>query len=232
MDAEVTDTTANASGMRRAVCVLSGGMDSTTLLYELIADGHETYAISFDYGQRHKKELEYAARTCARLGVTHRVVDISDVQDVLGGSALTDAEIEVPEGHYEDESMKVTVVPNRNMIMLAIAGGWAVALEADILAAAMHGGDHAIYPDCREEFVQLFAAALKAGNYHQVETYVPYLHKSKAEIAAIGLRLGIDYDEDTWSCYKGGAEPCGKCGTCVEREEALAAARRSRAGGE
>lgn len=212
--------------MKRAVCVFSGGMDSTTLLYQLLDEGYETYAISFDYGQRHKKELEYAARTCEKLGVTHRVVDISDIQGVIGGSALTSDEIDVPEGHYEDETMKVTVVPNRNMIMLAIAGGWAVALEADIVATAVHGGDHAIYPDCRPEFVGLFAEALKSGNYHQAETFTPYLEKSKAEIAAIGLGLGIDYEQDTWSCYKGEAQACGKCGTCVERDEALAEARR------
>jgi 7-cyano-7-deazaguanine synthase len=217
--------TASSHAKPKAVCVLSGGMDSTTLLYMLIANGYETYAISFDYGQRHRKELEYAARTCAKLGVEHKVVDISAIQEVIGTSALTSEAIEVPDGHYEDESMKITVVPNRNMIMFAIAAGWAVAIEAERIGVAVHAGDHAIYPDCREEFIVPFAEAVKRGNYHQVETYAPFLHASKTEIARIGLGLGIDYEADTWSCYKGGAEPCGTCGTCVERAEALAAAR-------
>ena len=210
----------------KAVCVLSGGMDSTTLLYELIAQGFETYAVSFDYGQRHKKELEYAARTCRKLAIPHRIVDISGIQELIGCSALTSDEIAVPEGHYESDSMKATVVPNRNMIMFAIAGGWAVSLEADVIGVAVHAGDHAIYPDCREEFIEPFGEALKQGNYHQVDVYAPYLHKTKGEIARIGLDLGIDFDADTWSCYKGEAEPCHRCGTCIERDEALRAAER------
>jgi 7-cyano-7-deazaguanine synthase len=206
--------------MKKAVCVFSGGMDSTTLLYYLLDNEFAVLAVSFDYGQRHKKELGYAARTCANLKVPHKVIDISSAGQVLGGSALTDTDIEVPEGHYEAESMKATVVPNRNMILLAIAGGYAVSEKADVLAIAVHAGDHAIYPDCRPEFIKDFELALRAGNYHQVSVYAPFINWSKAEIAAEGRRLGVDFSA-TWSCYVGGDEPCGKCGTCVERLEAL-----------
>lgn len=209
----------------KAICVLSGGMDSTTLLYHLVAKSYDVKAVSFDYGQRHKKELDYAARTCAKLRVPHKLIDISSVNQLLQGSALTSPEVEVPKGHYADETMKSTVVPNRNMIMLAIAGGYAVAEEAHFLAIAVHGGDHAIYPDCRPEFVAAFEKALLAGNYHQVQMYAPYLHATKADIVREGKKLGIDYEADTWSCYEGGDEPCGACGTCVERLEALDAAK-------
>lgn len=200
-------------------------MDSTTLLYHLMSQGDEVLAISFDYGQRHRKELEYAARTCAKLDVSHRVADISSIRDLLGGGALTSDEIAVPEGHYEDPSMRITVVPNRNMIMLSIAAGYAVSQGCDRVAVAVHGGDHAVYPDCRPGFIELCEQTLAAGNYEPVAVYAPFLTWSKAEIARLGLELGIDYDRETWSCYQGGDEPCGKCGTCVERAEALASLR-------
>ncbi len=210
----------------KTVCVFSGGIDSTTLLYHLLDICDEVLPISFDYGQRHRKELEFAARTCARLGLSHRVVDIRGAGELLKGSALTSEEIPVPYGHYEDKSMRSTVVPNRNMIMLAIAGGWAVATGCRRLAVAVHAGDHAVYPDCRPEFILDFEAALQSGNYEIVEVYAPFLEWSKTDIVRLGLRLGIDFERDTWSCYEGGEEQCGKCGTCVERAEALAAARK------
>jgi 7-cyano-7-deazaguanine synthase len=199
-------------------------MDSTTLLYHLLEEGDEVLAISFDYGQRHRKELGYAARTCERLGVAHRIADISDIGSLLGGSALTSTEIDVPDGHYEDPSMRITVVPNRNMILMAIAAGYAISEGCDRLAVAVHAGDHAVYPDCRPEFVDRFEKALETGNYENILVYAPFISWKKDEIARLGTRLGIDYERDTWSCYKGGEEPCGKCGTCVERAEALAAA--------
>lgn len=208
----------------RTVCVLSGGMDSTTLLYHLLDLGDEVIAISFDYGQRHRKELDFAARTCARLEVGHKIVDLCAIGSLLEGSALTTDGVAVPYGHYEDESMRLTVVPNRNMILLAIAGGLAVARGCDRLAIAVHSGDHAVYPDCRPQFIADFAAALGSGNYEQVTVYAPFVDWSKTDIVRLGLKLGIDYERDTWSCYEGKAEPCGRCGTCVEREEALAAA--------
>ncbi len=209
---------------RRTVCVFSGGMDSTTLLYQLFDAGDEVLAVSFDYGQRHRKELEFAARTAARLEIEHRITDISAVSGLLQGNALTSGSVAVPHGHYQDESMRVTVVPNRNMIMMAIAGGYAVARGCDRLAVAVHAGDHAVYPDCRPEFIRNFEAALRSGNYEPVAVYAPFTGWTKTDIVRLGLKLGIDYERDTWSCYEGGAEPCGRCGTCVERAEALAAA--------
>ena len=209
---------------RRTVCVFSGGMDSTTLLYQLLDAGDEVLAISFDYGQRHRKELEFAARTAARLEIEHRITDISAVSGLLQGNALTSGSVAVPHGHYQDESMRVTVVPNRNMIMMAIAGGYAIARGCDRLAVAVHAGDHAVYPDCRPEFIRDFEAALSSGNYEPVAVYAPFTGWTKIDIVRLGLKLGIDYERDTWSCYEGGAEPCGRCGTCVERAEALAAA--------
>jgi len=199
-------------------------MDSTTLLYQLLREGDEVLAISFDYGQRHGKELKYAAATCQRLGVAHRIVDISNFSELLGGNALTSGGIDVPEGHYEDESMRLTVVPNRNMIMLSIAGGFAISEGCDRLAIAVHAGDHAIYPDCRPEFIERFEAALAAGNYEALSVHAPFLSWTKTDIARLGREFGIDYDEETWSCYNGGEEPCGTCGTCMERAEALAEA--------
>ncbi|MHB1362216.1 MAG: 7-cyano-7-deazaguanine synthase QueC [Thermoleophilia bacterium] len=212
----------------KTICVLSGGMDSTTLLYQLLREGDQVLAISFNYGQRHRKELEYAARTCARLGVEHRTTDISNIGKLFDGNALTSAGIDIPEGHYEDNSMRLTVVPNRNMIMMAIAAGFAISRGCDRLAVAVHAGDHAIYPDCRPDFIELFEKTMKSGNYEPVSLYAPFLSWTKTEIARLGQELGINYDEETWSCYQGGAEPCGKCGTCVERAEALAAASKQR----
>lgn len=205
----------------KTMCVLSGGMDSTTLLYHLLHEGDEVLAISFDYGQRHKKELEYAARSCQKLGVRHTVMDLTGVGSLLKGNALTSSEINVPEGHYQDETMKATVVPNRNMMMMSVAGAYAISQGCDRLAVAVHTGDHAIYPDCRPKFIESFERALRTGNYVQVSVYAPFLHWTKGEIARLGRSLGIDFDDDTWSCYLGAAEPCGKCGTCVERNEAL-----------
>lgn len=209
----------------RSICVLSGGMDSTTLLYHLLNLGDEVEAVSFDYGQRHKKELSFASRVCERLGIPHQIVDISNIVGLLGGSALTSSEVEVPEGHYEDESMKATVVPNRNMIMLAIATGYAVFKKFDRIATAVHAGDHAIYPDCRPKFIGCMRSIMSVANHEVVDLYAPYLFKTKTEICVEGLSFGIDYENDTWSCYKGGEEHCGVCGTCVERDEALRGAR-------
>jgi len=205
----------------KTVCLLSGGMDSTTLLYHLVNEGDDVLAISFDYGQRHGKELEYAAKTCEKLKVNHRICNIGGVGAFLQGNALTSKDIEVPEGHYEDESMRLTVVPNRNMILMSIAGGYAISQACNRLAIAVHAGDHAVYPDCRPVFVGYFEKALQVGNYEPISVYTPFLKWRKTKIAKLGQRLGINYEEETWSCYKGGEEPCGKCGTCIERMEAL-----------
>ena len=208
---------------RIAIAIVSGGMDSATLTYLLKEEGYGLHILSFDYGQRHKKELDYAKVIASRLGATHDIVDLSALGHLLKGSALTD-NIEIPEGHYAADNMKVTVVPNRNAIMLSIAYGTAVALDADIVAAGMHAGDHFVYPDCRPDFVKRFAemqrVAVEGFGHHELKLYAPFINISKADIARRGFDLGVDFSK-TWSCYKGGKFHCGKCGTCVERIEAF-----------
>ena len=205
---------------QKVVVIYSGGMDSFTVLHKAIADGFTVYPLSFDYGQRHKKELDYAARVCAELGVEHKIVDISGINSLIGGSSLT-SDIAVPEGHYEEESMKSTVVPNRNMILLSLAIGYAVSLQANKVYYGAHSGDHAIYPDCRPEFVQKMNDVSQIANYEAVEIYSPYLNDSKIEILTDGLKMGLDYGK-TWTCYNGREKACGKCGACQERLEAFA----------
>lgn len=208
----------------KTVLVLSGGMDSVTLLYQLVESDHEVFPITFDYGQRHIKEIEAARAFCETFDMPHKVVDISSLRDVLGGSALTD-EIDVPDGHYEEESMRITVVPNRNLIMLSIAWGYATAIGAHRVATAVHAGDHFIYPDCRPEFIksatQTLRLAVKGMDFEPDRIFAPYIHYSKGQIADVGKRLKVPY-EDTWTCYKGGDVHCGVCGSCTERREALA----------
>ncbi len=196
---------------------------SVTLAYLLSSKGYELHLLSVDYGQRHKKEIDYAERCAERLGVSLDVVDISSVGRLLSGSALTD-DIEVPHGHYAEENMAVTVVPNRNAIMLSIAYGVAVAEEVNVVACAVHAGDHYVYPDCRPEFIEAFdrmqRCAVEGFGDPNLRPYAPFIHKTKAEIAAIGAALGVPY-EDTWSCYEGSELHCGLCGTCTERKEAF-----------
>jgi 7-cyano-7-deazaguanine synthase len=177
--------------------------------------------LSFDYGQRHVKELESAAACARGLRVPHRVVDLRSVGAALSGSALT-GEVAVPDGHYAEETMRITVVPNRNAIMLAVAFGMAAAQKAGAVAAAVHGGDHFIYPDCRPGFIAAFQAMQDAAleGYADVRLWTPYVTGSKADIVRDGARLGVPFAE-TWSCYKGGVRHCGRCGTCVERREAF-----------
>jgi 7-cyano-7-deazaguanine synthase len=215
----------------KAVVVISGGLDSSTLLHRMVEDldGYEIHGISFNYGQRHVKELEYAARQCALVEAEHHEVNMSFLGDLFASvgseSSLINGNVDVPDGHYAEQSMKKTVVPNRNMIMLSIAGGLATALKARILATGVHAGDHFIYPDCRPEFLQSVDSALYKGNQGflpaNFELRAPYMHKSKNDIAADAFRLGVDIAQ-TWSCYKGGDIHCGTCGTCVERQEAIA----------
>jgi 7-cyano-7-deazaguanine synthase len=202
------------------VLILSGGLDSTVLLHRLLADGDAVAALSVDYGQRHRRELQSARAACARLGVEHEVADLSGLRPLLGGSSQTDESVPVPHGHYAAETMKATVVPNRNMLMLSVAAAWAISRRADRVAYAAHGGDHAIYPDCRPEFAAAFGAALALADWHRVTLHAPYLGMSKAEIVAEGRRLRVPLAE-TWSCYEGGRVHCGECGTCVERREAF-----------
>lgn len=201
-------------------CVIcSGGLDSVSLAYRLAYEKQLTVILSFDYNQRHKKELAYAAQCAGSLDVPYHLMDISSIGAALSGSALTDA-IDVPDGHYAEETMKLTVVPNRNAIFLAIAFGIAYASRLDAVAIAVHGGDHFIYPDCRPDFLDAFntmeALALEGG----VRLVSPYAQKTKADIVMDGAKAGVPFAQ-TWSCYKGGKQHCGRCGTCVERRKAF-----------
>ena len=205
--------------MSKIVAIVSGGMDSVTMLHDLYLQGHEIQVISFNYGQRHIKELEVAKENAEALGLKHTVVEMGFMSDLLSNSALT-GDIDVPEGHYEDENMKLTVVPNRNMIMASIAIGYAVNLEYDTVALGVHSGDHAIYPDCRPEFVKALNEVAKIANYQPIEVIAPYINMNKVNIVARGSEIGVDYSK-TWTCYKGLDKACGRCGSCQERLEAF-----------
>ena len=203
----------------KVVVIFSGGMDSFTVLNRAIKDGKEVYALSFDYGQRHVKELICAADICQELSVNHKIINISAINQLLTGSSLTD-NIDIPEGHYEAENMKSTVVPNRNMILLSLAVGYAVSIGASQVYYGAHSGDHAIYPDCRPEFVNKMNDVCQIANYEAVEIFSPYLNNNKTDILTDGLKMGLDYSK-TWTCYNGRALACGKCGACQERVEAF-----------
>lgn len=203
----------------KTILIYSGGLDSTVLLHKLIKEGNEVKCLSINYGQKHKKEIDSAKYFCDKLHVNHEILNLSEIARLISSSALT-SKIEVPEGHYAEESMKTTVVPNRNMIMLSIAIGWAINEKFDSVAYAAHNGDHAIYPDCREEFVNYISQAAELADWHPIKIIRPFIKKSKTAIAKIAGELDIEIDK-TWSCYKGNNFHCGKCGTCVERIEAL-----------
>lgn len=207
--------------MKNSAIIVSGGMDSITLLYD--HKDEIALGISFDYGSNHNaREIPFAKMHCDRLGIKHITINLDFMHQYFKSSLLDGAEA-IPEGHYADDNMKSTVVPFRNGIMLAIAIGIAESNNLDQVFIANHGGDHTIYPDCRPEFINAIDAAATAGTYNNVKVIAPYTKITKSDIARIGKRLGIDYAE-TWSCYKGGEVHCGKCGTCVERKEALAEA--------
>lgn len=204
-----------------SIIVLSGGMDSVTLLYD--QQERIAAALSFDYGSNHNhKELPFAKWHCEKLGIEHIVIEMSFIPKLFKSSLLS-GDAAIPEGHYEAENMKSTVVPFRNGIMLAIAAGLAESRDLKYVMMANHGGDHAIYPDCRPEFVRAMSEATRTGTYPGIELLCPFTNMTKADIARRGKALGVDYSK-TWSCYRGGEKPCGKCGTCVERREALEAA--------
>lgn len=203
----------------KVAVIWSGGMDSTTLVALMREREHEVLGIGFDYGQRHRKELWHARALASEWKIPYHRIDISHLGSMLG-SALTTPTQSVPLGHYADESMKATVVPNRNMIMLAIATGVAISHEADELAYAAHAGDHTIYPDCRPEFVGAMRRALFFCHFTPIGLMAPFVNMTKAEIVAEGARLGVPY-EKTYSCYIGGQLHCGRCGTCTERREAF-----------
>ena len=204
--------------MKDSIIIVSGGMDSITLLHD--KKDEIALGVSFDYGSNHnRQEIPFAQLHCERLGIKHVTIPLDFMGRHFKSSLLEGADA-IPEGHYADENMKSTVVPFRNGIMLSIAIGIAESNHLKKVLIANHGGDHTIYPDCRPQFIQAIDAAANAGTFVNVRVEAPYSNITKGDIARIGKRLGLDYTE-TWSCYKGGEKHCGKCGTCIERKEAL-----------
>lgn len=204
--------------MKNSVIILSGGMDSVTLLYH--KKNEIALAVTFDYGSNHnKREAEYAKYHCKQLGIEHIIISLDFMHQYFKSSLLDGADA-IPEGHYADENMKSTVVPFRNGIMLSIACGIAESRGLKFVLIANHAGDHSIYPDCRATFISSMSEAMAYGTYQNVKISAPYTTISKSDIAILGKGLGIDYTK-TYSCYKGGEKHCGKCGTCVERKEAM-----------
>ena len=208
----------------KVVAIVSGGLDSVTLAYHLVDQGYEPVLISYDYGQRHSKELDFAKLCAQRLNVKHHLVDLKVLTSLMSTSSLTSDAIEVPDGHYAEETMKITVVPNRNAIMINVATALAVSESYSFVATGVHGGDHFIYPDCRPEFIESQSETLKLANAGFIATefdvLAPFVNISKADIVTIGDAIGVPWLE-TWSCYKGGDIHCGSCGTCFERREAF-----------
>lgn len=207
--------------MKDSVLILSGGMDSTTMLYDYV--GRIAVAVSFDYGSNHNaREIECARANCRKLGVEHLIIPLSFMGEYFHSSLLEGAD-KIPEGHYADDNMKSTVVPFRNGIMLAVAAGLAESRGLKHVMMANHGGDHTIYPDCRPDFARAMSEAMRLGTFPGITLLAPYTDMTKGDIARRGKELGMDYAL-TYSCYKGGEKHCGKCGTCVERKEAMAEA--------
>lgn len=210
--------------MSSYLAVVSGGLDSTTLAYHLDQLGVLGRMLSVDYGQRHRKELDFAAHAARVLGVPWDLIDLTGITSLIASSSLTSAEIPVPDGHYAEESMRATVVPNRNMMMMSIAAAVAISNGLDGIAVGVHAGDHFVYPDCRPEFIDAMTLALRLGNsgfaMAGFQVLAPFVHITKTDIAVRAGELGVPLDE-TWSCYKGGSVHCGRCGTCVERIGAI-----------
>lgn len=212
--------------MTRHLLIYSGGMDSATLLWKLLSDGDDVDAITFNYGQRHVQEIDYAQfmieyLRSEGLEIRHDIIDVRSIFKYINSSALTNYSIEVPDCHYTDESAKITVVPNRNQILLSIAVGIAAARKINTVMYAAHSGDHSIYPDCRPEFLQSLQETTRISTlWHPVRIEAPFINMSKSDIVKLGLDLGVSY-EMTRSCYNEGLS-CGKCPTCIERLEAFA----------
>lgn len=203
------------------VVIYSGGMDSYTVLHRALREGLNVHALSFDYGQRHARELDVARTVCQGLKVPHQVVDIRAIHGLIDNSALTNADVAMPEGDYAADNLRATVVPNRNMILLSLAIAKAVNIGAERVDYGAHGGDHILYPDCRPEFVEAMNHVAGIANFEPVQLHAPYLASSKADILREGLAMGLDY-RDTWTCYAGRQRACGKCGSCLERLAAFA----------
>ena len=203
----------------RAVAIFSGGLDSTTLLHYIMEQGYEIYGLSFDYHQRHVKELGFAKYWGERKCVEHKIIKL-DIEDVISHSALSDESIKLPEEHYTHENQRITVVPNRNMVMLSIAIAYAENLGISEVFYAAHFSDRAIYRDCRKEYITALSLASQLGTYNNVEVKAPFVDMTKTEVVKMGLDLGVKF-EKTWSCYKGEERPCCRCATDLERAEAF-----------
>ena len=205
---------------KSSVVLLSGGLDSSVLLAKLVAEKRRVLALGVDYGQRHAREIDAARAVCAHYGVPYRVADLRADSAFFGANALTDKSVPVSEGAYSETGMKTTVVPARNLLLVSIAASWAIAEKCETVAYAAHGGDHAIYPDCREEFAEKLDAVLRVADWNPLRLERPFVGMSKTEIVALGAKLGVPFGL-TWSCYNGGEKHCGKCATCIERAQAF-----------
>ena len=207
--------------MKRTIAIVSGGLDSTVLAHHIKNSSSSLLVglVTVDYGQRHRREIDCARQTAVDLDVPHHLLDLSSIRPHIGSSVLTGDE-PVPHGHYAAENMKVTVVPNRNMILMALAVGVAISERAECVVYGAHAGDRDVYPDCRREFVEAMKAAVALCDYNPPEIFAPFVGWSKAEVVQRGLELDVDF-RNTWTCYEGGQLACGRCGTCVERLEAF-----------
>jgi 7-cyano-7-deazaguanine synthase len=209
---------------QKAVVIASGGIDSSTLLFKTVNENYETYALTFIYGQKHRKEIESAKWICERLKVSHKILDLSVLKEILTGSALTDSNVAIPEvsadvSHYD--TLKATIVPNRNSIFLSIAIGYAVSAGANPILFGAHHSDRGIYPDCRPEFVEAFESAERlATDNPDLIVDAPFAHMDKSDIVRLGTELGVPYQK-TWSCYRGDELHCGVCSSCRERKRAF-----------
>ena len=200
--------------MKKILVVYSGGADSFTLINRALSEKNYVEAITFDYGQKHKKEINYATQFCSKHKIPHQVVSLN-ISQILSDSSLV-GDSPIPEGNYDKEKMKQTVVPNRNMVMISVAASLAIKNKLDYLWYAAHSGDHEIYPDCRPEFIAKMAEVLSICDYHKINFEAPFQDLSKAEIIKVGLDMNLDYSK-AWTCYEGKEKPCGKCSACLER---------------
>jgi 7-cyano-7-deazaguanine synthase len=206
----------------KAIVIFSGGLDSTTLLYHLRAEGYDLRALSVNYGQRHQEqELAAAHAIAGQLGIDRQTLDLTALTELLGKNSLSDLSVGVPEGPYAEESMRLTTVPNRNMILLSVAIAWAASLKVPAVAFAAHGGAYTPYPDCQPAFAEAMDQAARVCHWSPIRVLAPFVHWTKADIVRRGAELGVPFAL-TWSCYQGGARHCGRCGTCLDRKAAFA----------
>ena len=204
----------------RTVVIFSGGLDSTTLLFDLKVAGHDVAALAINYGQRHRRELFCAQRICQEIGIDLPTLDLSGLAQIFGRNSLSDTTVAVPEGQYEEDSMQQTTVPNRNMILLSIATGWAISNGYQAVAFGAHSGEYTPYPDCRPEFATAMDNAVQLCDWEPIRILAPFVTWTKSDIVRRGAELGVPF-QLTWSCYVGGEKHCGRCGTCLDRKSAF-----------